>query len=322
MLPRLRSFVPLAILVWALAGATVPPASTGGSTLRVEDYRIAAIGFRIGVAAAALCPETIPLTGLALQHLAEFSPGDRPGVARTRRLDRGPGVLSVVAGSPASEAQLAAGDVLLAVNGQALPLSTDPRASRDQVRLRLETALRGGPAELRIDRSGAEHILTLVARHGCPARIRLARSAQSKAVVDGEEVVVTTGLLAEVASDDELAVVIGHEIAHLVLRHAERLKRQGVPRGAWREWGRNAARVMATEEEADRLGLKLAAAAGYDPAAAIPFWRRFYARHDGPRLFRTHPDLAMRERLIRQTLAELKAGAQRPELGKGALPQR
>jgi len=48
-------------------------------------------------------------------------------------------------------------------------------------------------------------------------------------------------------------------------------------------------------------------ASGYDAGAAIPFWRRYYARFDGPQLFRTHPSLEARERIIAETIAELSA---------------
>ena len=52
------------------------------------------------------------------------------------------------------------------------------------------------------------------------------------------------------------------------------------------------------EEEADRFGLRLMAAAGYDLDAAIPFWRRYLGKYDWfPQLFRSHPSLGARERI-------------------------
>ena len=168
--------------------------------------------------------------------------------------------------------------------------------------------------------------MRLEPERGCPARIRLARSAQTNAFASGRMVIVTTALLRFVENDDELAVAIGHELAHNILRHPQVLNAQKVPSGILRGFGKNASRVRATEEEADRLGLKLMWAAGFDVDAAIPFWRRYYARFDRtPQLFRTHPGLKARERLITQTLAELRSSdlrAQRPQLREGALPQR
>jgi predicted Zn-dependent protease len=74
-----------------------------------------------------------------------------------------------------------------------------------------------------------------------------------------------------------------------------------------KSFGKNASRIRVTEEEADRLGLRLAWAAGYDPTAALTFWQRYYAKHDNPlQLFRTHPSLGARAKLMRETVAELE----------------
>jgi hypothetical protein len=305
--------------------------SAGASFLRPEDERVAAAVYRLAFAGRAFCPVPFPLTGIAFHHLGEYQPDDRPALARRFGLARGPGILGVVPESPAAAAGLRAGDVLLRINelpvragpapGSA-PASAKWRAGMEAAEDQLEQALRVGPAQLLLLRGGTALVeARLTAVPGCPARVRLARSGQHNAFATRRHVILTSATLAFVASDDELAVVLGHELAHVILGHPERLERERVPKGLLRGVGRNADRIRATEEEADRLGLKLAWAAGYDPAAAIPFWRRYYARFDGPQLFRTHPSLPARERLIRQILAELEPGPQRPELGKGALPE-
>lgn len=145
---------------------------------------------------------------------------------------------------------------------------------------------------------------------GCPARGRLARSNQPNAFADGRYAIMTTKMLDFVAGDDELAVVMAHELAHNILGHPQRLDAQKVPHGILRGFGKNAGRVRVTEEEADRLSLKLLWPAGYDVSAAIPFWRRLYARYDPipiPKFMRTHPSLGARERMIRQAIDELGA---------------
>jgi hypothetical protein len=321
--------MPALACAFLLLGAAAPAGNA--SYLRFEDYRTARVAFRIATEAAGLCPVSAPLSGAQLHHLEDYEREDRAGFIRRFGLERGPGVLSVVEGSPAAEAGLAAGDVLLRANGSPLQLSAAesasvdkerPRAAREAMEARLLEQLRLGPANLLVLRAGREFNVTLTPRLGCPAHVRLARSAEAKAVTHRGQIVLTTALLADVANDDELAIIVGHELAHLVLRHIEHLDAQGVPRGFLREFGKNAERVYRTEEEADRLGLKLAWTAGYDPSAAIPLWRRLLAKYDGPRLFRTHPSLSVRERLARAVIAELKAGPERPELRKGSLRQR
>ncbi|HEX8258446.1 MAG TPA: M48 family metallopeptidase [Allosphingosinicella sp.] len=311
----------IASLAALLALQPAAPAEPAGaaSFVRAEDHRVAEIGYRMGLAGRPFCAEPYPLTGLLLQHLGEYAAADQKQAMTEFGLDRGPGVLAVVAGSPAARAGLAAGDIMLAVNGAPLaPASGMPRPGRgdaarravEAVEGRIEAELRKGPARLTVARGGDELTVELSSVAGCPARVRLARSGQMNAFANRGYAIVTTALLGFIRSDDELAVVLGHELGHVILKHPEQLEAEGVPgRGFLRAFGKNGSRVRATEIAADGLGLRLASAAGYDAAAAIPYWRRYYASFDSlPRLFRTHPGLRERERLAQETLAELRAG--------------
>lgn len=302
-----------------LVDATQPAVTT--NYLRLDDYRVAVIGYRLAVSGIPLCPEQAPVTGLTLHHLAEYAPKERPAAAAEYGLDGGPGVLAVVPGSPAASAGLIAGDVLLALNGQpfAKPQLSDAkgdplRQSIEAVETQLDEALRRGAVRLLIRRLGAEQQVTLGSAAGCPSRFRLARSTQVNAFANRGYVIVSTALLPLFQTEDELAFVIAHEIAHVVLRHPEMLAAAGVPvRGLLRGAGRNGVLVKRTEVEADWLALRLTRAAGYDPGAAIPYWRRFYARSAGGLgLFRTHPTLAERERMARAFLAAEAAGRSQP----------
>jgi len=292
----------------------VPPAPA--STLRESDARVAAVAYRLAAAGRPLCPEPYPLTGMLFHHLAEYLPADRLMMIERHRLDRGPGVLTVLAGTPAAQAGLVAGDVLLAVNGQPFPtgasIAAEPerkqwRKRAEESEAQLEAALRKGPADLLVLRNGAELRLTLDSRPACTGRVRLARSRQVNAFASGSYVIMTTAMLDFLRSDDELAVVLGHELSHNILGHPDLLDEQGVPKkGILRAFGKNASRVWKTEEEADRFGIRLVWHAGYDVEAAIPFWRRYLGRYDAfPQLFRTHPSLGVRERITREEIAAL-----------------
>ena len=325
-----------------LMGASGPPVATPllaadmsahslpapASFLREEDYRVARIGYRIGVAGARYCPEPYPLTGLLLHHLGEYAEADRAEAIALYHLDRGPGVLAAIEGSPAAAAGLVAGDVVIAVNGQPLPSSPvaaipEPESARLAIEASehaLEEQLRLGPVRLRILRDGSERTISLGAIEGCPARVRLARSKQVNAFANRGYAIMTTAMLAFTRSDDEIAIILGHEIAHNILHHPETLKAEGVPaKGLGRKLGANRARVRATEDAADRLGLKLGWAAGYDVSAAIPYWRRYQARFGAPPGFlSTHPSLAQREKTIADFIAE--TGGVRANHGMPAAP--
>lgn len=134
-----------------------------------------------------------------------------------------------------------------------------------------------------------------------------------------------TGLLQQIEpSDDELAQVMGHEIAHALANHtAERMSvamasSAGVvlagilsDRPAATMAGAAAAATVAvklpnsrtSESEADRIGIELAAKAGYDPNAAATLWQKMGALSDGgpPQFLSTHPAPDNRQ----STLAEL-----------------
>ena len=312
----------VARIAFLLAAAVVPVSSTyaasdpqAATTLRAEDLRIARIAYHIAIGARGLCVDPYPVTGLLLHHLAEYDPAARRIQIARYALDRGPGVLATVEDSPAARSGLAAGDVLLSVNGKAFP---DPRTMTvrqrrgswrkdiDASEALLENALRAGPARLLVLRDHVERDVELNARPGCAARVRLARSSQANAFSDGVHVVVTTRILDFVRSDDELAVVIGHELAHNLLGHKAQLEAQGVSGGLLAGIGKNASRIRATEEAADRFGLRLAWTGGYDVRAATAFWQRFYARFgSGLRIFATHPGMRTRESLVNETISEL-----------------
>jgi predicted Zn-dependent protease len=122
----------------------------------------------------------------------------------------------------------------------------------------------------------------------------------------GGKVGVYTGILPITKDEAGLAVVIGHEVSHAVARHGnERMSQalltqlggQGLSmalqnnsektRDLWLGIYGGAATVgwvlphsRAQESEADRLGLIYMARAGYDPRAAVEFWKRFKAYYD------------------------------------------
>jgi predicted Zn-dependent protease len=122
-----------------------------------------------------------------------------------------------------------------------------------------------------------------------------------------------TGLVQKLnATDDELAAVLGHEIAHALREHSrEQISRQmGTQMGIGLvgallgigELGQSVAGQVANvtlnlpnsrlaETEADRIGIELAARAGYDPNAAIGLWEKMGKLSQGqpPKWLSTHP---------------------------------
>ena len=145
----------------------------------------------------------------------------------------------------------------------------------------------------------------------------------------GGRMAIYTGLIDQLkATDDELAQVMGHEISHALAKHtAERMSRamamqmglgvlaatqQSSRYGDLTLSGAQMAAVVAlelpnsreAETEADRIGIELAAKAGYDPKAAISLWDKMAKVGGGSSSFdflSTHP--APQKRM--ETLAAL-----------------
>lgn len=100
--------------------------------------------------------------------------------------------------------------------------------------------------------------------HPIPLPIAMATS--------GKLMLVPRALPALAASEDAIAAVLGHELAHLTLRHAEQL-RAALAGAAGLEPSAALALKREHEREADITGLKLAVSAGYDPRAALEHMR-------------------------------------------------
>jgi len=129
----------------------------------------------------------------------------------------------------------------------------------------------------------------------------------------GGKIAVYTGLIEKLRpTDDELAAVMGHEIAHALREHGrERASQQMVQQtvvgvGAALlgigDAGASLANVVADvtvglpysrefEREADRIGIELSARAGFDPRAAITLWQKMTQVGGGgpPQFLSTHP---------------------------------
>ncbi|THF66851.1 M48 family metallopeptidase [Pseudothauera nasutitermitis] len=136
----------------------------------------------------------------------------------------------------------------------------------------------------------------------------------------GGKMVIYTGLIEQLKlTDDEIAAVMGHEIAHALREHArERISKSmatglgvsvagallGVGDAGQSLMGQVAAVTFELpnsrlhETEADRIGVELAARAGYDPRAAVTLWNKMAARSSGapPQWLSTHPSHSTRQR--------------------------
>ncbi|HEV3258724.1 MAG TPA: M48 family metallopeptidase [Gemmataceae bacterium] len=158
----------------------------------------------------------------------------------------------------------------------------------------------------------------------------------------GGRVFVFTGLLPVVQNDDQLATVMGHEIAHALAHHAsERVAREdldgtarlalqmqmssmdpdtlgrlmGALAPGWAQLNYAGTDLgtlafdRAQESEADHIGVFLMTFAGYDPQQAVVFWKRMMEANRGgqpPEILSDHPSDTRRIRQLEEWVPEAK----------------
>ncbi|MNZ44731.1 TPR repeat-containing protein YfgC precursor [compost metagenome] len=142
----------------------------------------------------------------------------------------------------------------------------------------------------------------------------------------GGKIIVYSGLIEKLnLTDDELAAVLGHEIAHALREHSREamskaygaeLAKQGAVAllglgqaggqlaDAAVQYGMTLPNSRGNENEADLIGLELAARAGYDPNAALTLWSKMASAGNGapPEFMSTHPSSSARMANLRAAI--------------------
>ena len=317
-----RRFRRLTVLLAAI-GCTLPTPSLAAASppldrweqLRAQDLRVAGVAYNMSVRNTGLCPDTqAPQAGFVTHSIEQYDLADRPGVTRKFGMAPYVGVMAVVHGSPAQRSGLAADDQLVSVNGRALRIAEAaaiPAPTRTAVASAqsiLASEMAKGEIVLRVSRAGAVQDLRFTADTGCALDVELMTDGQVNAWADGERVVISDGIIALCASDADLALVIGHELAHNLLHHSEELTAAGSASRQVRLTGTGSVGLQETEEEADRLGVQLASGASYDLGGALAFVARLLDANDADAAAGTHPLPARRLALLK---AEITAAQRR-----------
>jgi hypothetical protein len=235
------------------------------------DRRLVEVGRRLATGGAGLCSGHVSNPGWVLADVEQYRPELRGAASRSLGLSNLPTVLAIQPGSAAARADLRVGDAVAAVNGIAIPISATSSASRR----RLALAEQAMPVRaVTVRRAGHPEARVIEPEPGCPSHFLIGPAAGLRGVSsDGRQVGISAEMLDYVANDDELALVLAHELAHNILGHNKGVRpfrAAGEDRSGPSQKGR--------EAEADRWALYLMARAGYDISAAPGFWRRW-----GPR---------------------------------------
>jgi predicted Zn-dependent protease len=221
-----------------------------------------------------------------------------------------------------------------------VPADEVEKASAQQYeQLKREAAAKGalaplGDPQLQRVRNVAQRIMPFASKWNGRAsnwrwEINLLRSDQINAFcMPGGKIAFYTGIINKLSlTDDEIAIVMGHEMTHALREHARaRMAQQaatniganilsqifGLGDVGNAVLGASASlltlRFSRTDEsEADTIGLELAARAGYDPRAGVTLWQKMEAANKGapPQWMSSHPSDSTRIAEIQRHLPEV-----------------
>lgn len=230
--------------------------------------RVARISRRLRIANAPLCAVTRPDIGLSTHQLSDYPNNIRPLALHFMDIRQdGRFVRSVVPGSPADQAQLRPGEEV--VSGWPVRAGT----------------------HLVIDDGYAVTPLRLVPDVACDTPTFVINSDRMNASTDGQEIELSTALVKQVGDDAALALIIAHEMAHVLRAHD--------PEGP--RW--------TAELQADADALTLMRNAGYNILETVAGWEAGVEAHrESQAMSPTHPPLRIRLRNLESALDRLNAG--------------
>lgn len=191
-----------------------------------------------------------------------------------------------------------------------------------------ESVLTNHPEALRIVRKVGERIARAANKPDYKWEFRVIDDPEmaNAFAVPGGKVAVYTGIFPIARDEAGLAVVLGHEVAHALLRHAgERISQSqllgaglaiagasGINPQLLQVFGMGASVGLilpfsrSQESEADEVGLTLMAKAGYDPRVSLDLWERMERKERGapPEFVSTHPSHETRTQQLKSWIPE------------------
>lgn len=260
-----------------------------------ELHRVEVVAFRIEVANQDLCADRRPRLGMSWDTPDSFGAKVREAATEAFQFGDGLTVTDVVTGGPAAAAGLQPGDVIVSLNGEPPP-SGKAVAEKFDKRLGEVVGQSTAAVTFVVRRAGQEKAVAVTPVMACAYTVAVEDSPDINAFADGKSIHINRPMLRLAATDEELALVIAHELAHDGQHHiqakAHNARILGVPgllidlaaaangvdtHGAFTKAGVNYGRAhgaRAFEAEADYVGMYYMARAGYATDGVEEFWRK------------------------------------------------
>ena len=241
-------------------------------------------GYRILSANSESCPETSFGTGIFVHTLEEYPDNLTELVQSQLGLGETPYIRNIAPGSPAENVGLMAGDEILAINNIEMVAGASTLQFFEAV---LTGEAANGEIDFRIKRGGKTLEIAISPRKQCGYKVQLFFADFVNAYTDGEEIWVTTELVEQIGSEEGLAMIIAHELAHATEGHIFETP------------------VRQFELDADRLSMIYILRAGYDGELALAQWTNNPLNHK-TQAGDSHPSFDERWRILDSTLRASK----------------
>ena len=293
-----------------------------------EEERVLNIGYPILKAGLEFCEEGVWTTGLRVWNINSFDFSRYRDFAEDEfSLDRGLKVKYVIKGFPADKAGVKKDAHILAVDGKDLKKGSGALRSYTKAMDKNEKA----SVRYLIEQNGIvrEYDVPKVAVCKSPI-VYHADDGAVNAYADGKAIHFTRGIVNFIDNDDELANVMGHELAHNIMHHIDKGKiNRAIGRGAgymldvfttvvtgyesdtfesYGLFGGHMVHSPLFEIEADYVGYYITARAGYDIDQGYKFFERLASLYGASSIdyTTTHPADAERIVISKKIIAEIK----------------
>ena len=289
------------------------------------DYmkRLFRVGYPLLIAGTKFSEKKLGLSlGAVIINKHDIDEDFQDAASRLYNLGEELQILYVVPKSCSDVAGLQANDILVSINSLKIPRGKNANHKFHKL---INKHLRNKEmASIEVIRNGSKHIFSVKPNKVCDNAILLKDSDEINAYTDGKSIIMTKGMLRFLNDDKELALVLGHELAHIIMGHVSAKKKNKMIGSAFgyavdfatgvnlsRLFGNLSARIytQSHELEADYIGLYIIANSGIEIDNAAKLWRKLGTEH--PKSIKksfmsTHPSSPERLIALENSIKEIQ----------------